>query len=321
VTLLEEFIFSLNRSERAKLRPLQFRGAKREIFMKILNCREAEGIDQQKVLARLKLSKKRFYQIIAEMLHALYGDVAPSGGAELLQYLGNMQLYRHFYRAMKQQEALLKKKNDRNALADFYFSALIMSEFFLIPPHLAGHIRAEFRKYLRSYVKIKTKHSGDELLLRCAEIEEEIHKNFSSNFSLKKLKTEMGELEKLFQQAKQKDQLLAQFKIAYLLATTCFRNLIEGKRPEQYLEYINRTIADHPDIFGRTVELVRLGIESYIPPKSEDIEKYKTFLLHPPPDRRKFIVAFYRTVSSISRSIWLHRFGEKNNRRPIPDKS
>src|SRR5205823_2775163 len=129
---------------------------------KILNTREAEGIDREKIRARLKLPTKRFYQMLAEMLRACYADVAPSGGVELLQYLGNMQLYRHFYQAMQQQEAALVRENNRQKLEDFYFKVLLMSEFFLIPPHLAGHIRAEFRHYLRSYAEVKTKHPCDE---------------------------------------------------------------------------------------------------------------------------------------------------------------
>src|SRR2546422_9333599 len=113
MTLLEEFVFSLSRSERTKIRTLQFRGIKRKIFLAILSCRDSEGINQEKIVARNKLTMKRFYQMMGEMLHACYHDVAPRNGTDLLQYLGNMQLYRHFYHEMKQQETyLLAKKNN-----------------------------------------------------------------------------------------------------------------------------------------------------------------------------------------------------------------
>jgi hypothetical protein len=281
VTLLEEFIFALNKTERAKLRPLQFRGAKRTIFFKILNCRDPEGINQEHILKSLKLTKKRFYQMLGEMLHACYVDVAPVGNTELLQYLGNIQLYRHFFHEMKRLETILIEKNDRMQLEDFYFKVLLMSEFFLIPPHLAGNLRSEFQKYSLRYAEIKTPHPCDACFIRCGRIEEDINNNFSRNFSLEKLRISIDELERLFGCIKEHDHALAKFKISYLLAMTYFGNFFKDKKPDIYLKYINTIVDEHPEVFGSVAELIKLGVQSYLPPQKEDLEQYKEYLLHP----------------------------------------
>src|ERR1043165_2802368 len=94
MTLLEEFIFSLSKIERSRLRPLQFRGVKRTIFFKVLACPTHLGINSEKIIKQHKLTKKRYYQIHAEILASCYKDVIPKGGPDLLLFLGNLQLYR-----------------------------------------------------------------------------------------------------------------------------------------------------------------------------------------------------------------------------------
>jgi hypothetical protein len=278
VTLLEEFIYSLNKTERARLRPLQFRGAKRKIFLVIRNRREPGGIDLEQLIRSLKISKKRFYQTLTEILHACYYDLAPGGGTELLQYLGNMQLYRHFYQEMQRQEKILIESNNRKALEEFYFKTLLMSEFFLMPPQLEGKIRPELARYLLRYSEIKEPHPCDHCFLECSEIDEEISDNFRENFSLSKLRASTEKLETLFKCLEGHDHALAKFKVTYALAMIYFGNYFPDKRPEPYIENLYKILEDHADVFGSLTELIRLGIQSYSAPTETDIESYKKFL-------------------------------------------
>jgi len=281
MTLLEEFVFSLNKTERQKLRPLQFRGAKRKIFLKILACRDRDGIDSTAILKANKLTRKRYNQMSADMLAACYNDVASLGGTELLQYLGNRQLYRHFYKEMRRQEKILLNTKKLKQLEDFYFKVLLMSEFFLIPPHLAGNIRKEISEYLRRYAKVKSPHPCDECLLRCAEIEDKIAENFVHDFSLKKLRSLTNELEKILTRLEIHDHALAKFKAAYTLAMIYFGNYFKDKKPDPYITYVEKIVDDHPDIFGSVGGLIKLGIRSYSRPKDDEIQQYKHYLLHP----------------------------------------
>ncbi len=283
MTLLEEFIFSLNRTERGKLRPLQFRGVKRKVFRKIITTTDSEGIPPDQFISQLKITQKRFYQIYAEMLHSCYHDVAPAGGTELLQYLGNMQLYRHFYIEMKRQEKELIDAKDSKALEDFYFKVLLMSEFFLIPPNKAGKIRPELLKYVTRYTKVKQPHPCDQRFIRCTEIEQEMYQNFMRNFSLEKLKRSVDELEEIYRCVRGKDHALAKFKVTYILAMIYFWNFFPEKKPEPYLEFLKQIINDHRQTFGSVGELMRMGVESYTRPNPADISLYKKFLDHPTP--------------------------------------
>src|SRR5439155_18415948 len=130
MTLLEELIFSLSKSERKKLRPLQFRGVKKKIFSRILKAEsraENEEIDSPKYY---KLSANRYYQIHSEMLEACYHDLIPSDGTDLLLALGQKQLFKHYHHEMKKQEAALL--NHPRELERYYFQVLLMRNLFLM---------------------------------------------------------------------------------------------------------------------------------------------------------------------------------------------
>jgi hypothetical protein len=312
MTLLEEFVFSLNRTERRKLRPLRFRGVKRKIFLKILGWRKPDEIDFTALIKSNKLTRKQYNQMCSEILAACYTDVAALGGTDLLQYLGNRQLYRHFYKEMRRQENSLRKTESLRQLEDFYFKVLLMSEFFLIPPHLAGNMRKEIAQYLHRYVKVKRPHPSDEWLLRSAEIEEEISQNFARDFSLEKLRALTDELEEMLARPGIQDHALARFKAAYTLAMIYFGNYFKDKKPDPYIEYVVRIADEHPEIFGYVGELVKLGVRSYSAPKDQEIEQYKHFLLHPSPTGEGssllFIERFLPFVIKAGELQWAKRF-------------
>ncbi|MDP4219993.1 MAG: hypothetical protein Q8916_11200 [Bacteroidota bacterium] len=312
MTLVEEFIFALNKTERKKLRPLQFRGVKRKIFLKILSCRASNGIDKEKMMLATELETKRFYQTLSEILRALYHDVAPAGGTQLLQYLGNMQLYRHFYVEMRRQESALKKLKDTKALEDFYFKVLLMSEFFLLPPHRGENIRAELANYLHRFSRIKKPHPSDKCFIRCAEIEEDISRNFMREFSLTKLRASTDELEEIFECLKANDHALAKFKVAYTLITVYFGKYFPDKSPDPYIAYLNSLVDKNADVFGSVTELIKLGCQSYVTPKESDIKAYKKYLSHPHPTGEGssllFIERFLPLVVRAGEFAWAKQF-------------
>src|SRR5687767_12315603 len=174
MSLLEEFIFALSKTERQKLRPLQFRGVKRRIFLKILKCRSRTGIDAESIVRASKITRLRYNQLLSEMLAACYRDVAPRGGIDLLRFLGNRQLFRHHYYEMRKQEALVLASENPKALETYYLKVLLVSEFYVIPPG-NGKLLAEGRGYVRKYVDVKRpKHPNDRLFVRIEEIDEQI---------------------------------------------------------------------------------------------------------------------------------------------------
>jgi tetratricopeptide (TPR) repeat protein len=282
MTLLQEFVFALSKTERTKLRPLQFKDTKRKIFLKILECRDPEGLNSAAILKTYKLTDKRYRQMEAEMLAACYQDVAPSGGTELLQYLGNRQLYRHFRKEMIRQEEALCREGERKKLEDFYFKVLLMSEFFLIPYGHELNIRSDLREYLKRYTAVKEPHPCDSCIFRSMEIEDEITKNFTRDFNLETLRTLVDELEEILGCLKQYDYAFAKFKVAYLLAMIYFGDFFPDKDPRVYLQYIIEIIDEHADQFGSVAELIKLGCQSYLPATDKDIEYYKHYLQHPP---------------------------------------
>jgi hypothetical protein len=197
-------------------------------------------------------------------------------------------------------------------LEDFYFKVLLMSEFFLIPPHLGVKIREELTKYLYRYSEIKDPHPCDHCFIRCAEIEVDINQNFMRDFSLEKLRASTDEMEEIFDCVKDYDHALAKFKVAYWLAMIYFGNFFSDKRPEPYIEAIYKILEEHADVFGSVSELMKLGIQSYSVLKESDIESYKKFLISPTPTGEAsslvFIERFLPLIVRSGEITWAKKF-------------
>jgi hypothetical protein len=196
MTLLEEFVFALSKTKRAKLRPLQFRGVKRKIFFKILDCRDRHGIDSEQIIKQNKLTKKRYYQMLSEMLSACYRDIAPNGGTDLLLFLGNKQLFRHFYNEMRQQEAALIATNDSKALEQYYYQVLMMQNIFQLPADLKGDAFEELVAYEQRYLAIKKlRDPNDILFVRIMDIQRNIAGQLTGKLNMERFIAKVAEAE------------------------------------------------------------------------------------------------------------------------------
>lgn len=256
MTLLEEFVFALSKTQRAKLRPLQFRGVKRKIFLKILNCRSRNGIDTTTILK--SLSKLRYYQMLSEMLAACYRDVAPRGGIDLLQYLGNNQLYRHLYSEMKRQETLLVEKGDQRSLEQYYFNVLVVAHFFTIP--FSGKTAEELASYTTRYVAAKTYDPTDKYLVKIFDIQNRVN-TLATSFNKEKALRYFGELVTIFDKVKDTDNFLVKLKAAYLLISYSGRLVASHRDVFYYIEFAEQLLKTSPQSFGNTGKFFELYLD------------------------------------------------------------
>jgi len=258
MTLLEEFIFALSKTEREKLRPLQFKGAKRRIFLKILTCRDRSGVNAESLIRANKLTRPRYNQLASEMLAACYRDVTPRGGTELLLFLGTKQLFRHFFFEMRRQEAALLIKP--KALAEYYARVTIMSECFMVPPKGNEKILEEGRGYNKKYVKIKEHHPDDHYLVRITKIDSLIAEAVLSRFDTTKIVPLIEELEEIFKLTKKSYSLLC-FVLSSMLVQCFMRIIHDREKAAYYFTQARATMAAEPRLFAFIKELFEVRYE------------------------------------------------------------
>lgn len=260
MSLLEEFIFALSKSERQRLRPLQFRGVKRRIFLKILNCRTRTSLDTERMLSSNKLTRQRYNQMLSEMLAACYKDVAPRGGIDLLQFLGNKQLFRHHFYEMKRQEAQLIVSGKTHALEQYYVKATLISEFFMVPPGNAK-ILAEGRDYLRRYIAVKrTPDPNDHYLVRIEEIDVQIERYLKGSFNRAKVTAHIGQLQEILDQVAGTHPFL-EFMLSFKLLRHYLRLLSDIEKAHACYARGLEIIAKHPHLFEETKGFFQLQYE------------------------------------------------------------
>src|SRR5688572_3910081 len=144
----------------------------------MLECHGKREADVNCITKPYKLTPERYHQLLSEMLAACYHDVAPRGGIELLQYLGNKQLFRHLYSELRRQEAALVSKGNKHALEVYYFKVRLIRAFFMIPVRRNKKILKELRGYTQKYINVKkSPHPHDKWLVRLSEIDTEIEDN------------------------------------------------------------------------------------------------------------------------------------------------
>jgi hypothetical protein len=315
VTLLEEFIFALSKTGRDKLRPLQFRGVKRKIFFKILDCRDRGCIDSETIIKRYKLTKKRYYQILSEMLAACYDDIIPKGGTALLLYLGNKQLFRHFYNEMKKQEAVLIEKNNKHALELYYFRVLLERNLLLLHPKFNEEIVAEFDAYARRYIGIQEKpHRDDEFYLRILEISRKIGEPLQG-FSMERMNPVITELETIFERVKDGDHILAKYAASNTLMMILSRFHFEGKTPALYAAFGIQLMKSHPDIFAPIRDFYELECLQFLSgDEGVTIELFKHYLTesskHLGPSLY-YIGSFFPKILRAGDYEWVEKYIEK----------
>jgi hypothetical protein len=274
MTLLEEFVFALSKTQRAKLRPLQFRGIKRKIFLKILTCRSRTGIDTTTILR--SQSKRRYYQMLSEMLSACYRDVAPRGGIQLLQFLGNNQLFRHLYSELKRQEAVVLEKGDRKAIEQYYFDALLVAHFFTVP--FNGKAEEELAQYPQRYMQAKKYDSTDVYLQRIYEIRERVYR-LGTHYNNEQALRYFGELVATFDKVKSTDNFLAKLSVTLQLISYSGRLIQSHGDAFYYLQFAQNMLKQSYERFGITGKFFELYLDlerARLSGEPLDIPRHKT---------------------------------------------
>jgi hypothetical protein len=302
MTLLEEFIFSLSKTERFKLRPLQFRGAKRKIFFKILDCRTRAGIDSEIITKRYRLTKKRYYAMLGEMLTACYHDIVEKNGTTLLLFLGNKQLFRHFYNEMRKQEAALIEKGKKKELRDYYFQVLTQRALFILNPVFNEELVKELDSYSARYVKIIGPHPENTLYLELCQIRKDIdnpHKGFNSE----EMKQRISELEIIFEKVRYGDHILAQFLASDTLLMLLSRFYFAGKSPVPYAQFGIQLIRNNPAKFSLLKDFYELECLRFLPAEEGNtIDHIKHYLMESSKDFGTSIYSIGRFFQQILRN-------------------
>jgi hypothetical protein len=279
MTLLEEFIFALSKTKRAKLRPLQFRGDKRKIFFKILDCRDRQGIDPEPIIKQHKLTKKRYYQMLSEMLAACYRDIAPDRGCELLMFLGNKQLFRHFYNEMKRKEAELIEANDPKELEEYYYRVLMMQSVFQLPAGLKGDAFNELIAYEKRYLAIKAiPDPSDMLFVRMMDIQRKIAKQLTVKLNMDRFNAAVAEAESIVKELEQGGNILSSVIVLPFMITLT-THYFSKRSLDRYVRLVQQLLLKHRDELGILADHLELQIAKFTPiSRDRYIEKVKRFL-------------------------------------------
>ncbi|MDP4219027.1 MAG: hypothetical protein Q8916_07055 [Bacteroidota bacterium] len=280
MTLLEEFIYSLSKSGRSKIRSLQFRGVKRKIFSKVINGRTRNALNSEAIIARYRLPKKRYYHILSELLDACYHDIVPRGGTALLLYLGNKQLFRHFFNEMKKQEAVLIESNNRHALELYYFRVLLERNLLLLHPKFNEEIVAEFDAYAKRYMGVQESHHPDDgCYLQVLKISRHIGEPLQG-FSIRKMAPLIEELEDIFEQVKKGEHILAKYAVSNTLMMVLSRFHFADKSPAPYAAFGLQLIKDYPAVFAPIKDFYELECLQFISADEKNtIALFKHYLM------------------------------------------
>ncbi|MBS1902887.1 MAG: hypothetical protein JSS75_04215 [Bacteroidetes bacterium] len=282
MTLVEELVFTLSKNERTRLRPLQFRGAKRDIIFKILECRSRNGINAASIKRRHKLTDVRYYQVLSEMLHTMYEEVAPGDGITLLEFLGRKQLYRHFLREIRSQESDLLEAGDTAALAEYYLQVLVLSSLQMFPLNTLPDLSDELHGYVKRYVKYKTPHPHDKYLVRVYEISDRLGKLLEKTIRRDKLDPYVHELESIFRRTRTSSQFLVRFNVCFTLMIIFARIYYDRGKALRYIAYAKQLVRDHADIFGDYAALFELVTDLHdLSSRQQQTERVKKFLIAP----------------------------------------
>lgn len=206
--LLEEFIYSLSRSERKRLRPLQFRGNKRAIFLRLLRSKARGGSSAVARSPRGSASAGRLDQVVGEILDACYHDIVPAGGTHLLMYLGNKQLFRHFVSVFRAQETALR--SDPARLKRFYADVIVMAQFFLLDSKNGDRVRTHVERCSREYAAMLNE-SESSRLLRTFDLIDELRRTGSQHYDGTRHAAARIGLEGIYAEARNSDDPVTAF--------------------------------------------------------------------------------------------------------------
>ncbi len=277
--MLEEFIFALTPTERAKIRPLQFRGVKAKIFLTIFNYRQRPKTSGwlDRLCKTHHVNQTRRNVMLHEMLVACYNDIIPRHDLQLIQFLGNKQLFRHVLNELRRQERFLIRKHHRMALENYYRSVLLLRLFFVVP---RGHKQLihELDGYVNKYLKVRQHTDHDMNMLKAEQISRKIEHTISRRLDAVKILDYLDKLELILDQVKGAP-LLAQFTISFGLMRYYAMLRMEAKFTEHF-ENGMKAIVANPEMFVMVRDLyeIEYALESWRYKQTlEEVEAVKEF--------------------------------------------
>jgi hypothetical protein len=254
--MLEEFIFALTPTERARIRPLQFRGIKAKIFLTIFNYRQRPKTSGwlDRLCKTHHINQTRRNVLLHEMLVACYHDIIPRNDLQLIQFLGNKQLFRHVLNELRRQERFHLQKNHRSQLENYYRTVLLIRLFYVIPKG-NKQILDELDSYVGKYLAVKQ--SSDECdiyLLKEMGLQRKIADTVTRRLDSEKITGYLQELEQILTTVNQGNNPLVKFIFSFGLMNRYAMLRIEPKVTEHYKNGIE-AIASNPEMFVMVREL------------------------------------------------------------------
>jgi hypothetical protein len=161
ISLLEEFVWSLDKTERAKLKPLKFRGKKRQLFFSILNKRSTiKSNGARRVKARP--TSPLLHSMRSEILEYCYKEICPNGGLQLLTFLIERGLYRHFARELVTVERDMLNDVDNEQIEKFYLEVFKLINLIPLARLTNDVVWNKLREYPKKYIKAKVVRDKDD---------------------------------------------------------------------------------------------------------------------------------------------------------------
>lgn len=163
ISLLEEFVWSLDKNERAKLKPLKFRGKKRQIIFALLKQKPGKISPAKGV--KKKTSSSTLHSMRSELLEYCYEEICPNDGLQLLSFLVERGLYRHFVRELAIVERKTLADSRPDVIEKFYFEVFKLIHLIPLARLTNDIVWAKLREYPAKYVDSKRHTYADDNLL------------------------------------------------------------------------------------------------------------------------------------------------------------
>ncbi|HEY6171341.1 MAG TPA: hypothetical protein VIX80_03680, partial [Candidatus Kapabacteria bacterium] len=163
ISLLEEFVWSLDKTERAKLKPLKFRGKKRQMLFALLKQKAGKLKTSNGI--KKKTSTAALHSMRSEILEYCYEEICPDSGLQLLSFLVERGLYRHFVRELAIIERKIIAGGDPDIIEKFYLEVFKLIHLIPLVRLTNDVVWAKLREYPIKYVDSKQQKYADDHLL------------------------------------------------------------------------------------------------------------------------------------------------------------
>jgi hypothetical protein len=163
ISLLEEFVWSLDKNERAKLKPLKFRGKKRQMLFALVKQKARNHTATKET--KKKISTAALHSMRSELLEYCYQEICPDGGLQLLSFLVERGLYRHFTREVAVIERTVTADSHPDTIEKFYLEVFKLIHLIPLARLTNDVVWAKLREYPAKYVDSKQHAYADDHLL------------------------------------------------------------------------------------------------------------------------------------------------------------